>query len=315
MNSPLVQAMQEATGLSEAQVLRLVARSPHAYKIYTIPKKSGGVRTIAQPAKETKYLQRWLMTNLFDELPLHESAAAYKPNASIKKNASLHKDNSYISKFDFKNFFASIAEADLIRHLTRHLRSDFSTVDIQYIGRLCCISSKGTKDRCLSIGAPSSPMLSNSVMYEFDSLIDSWCRTKGLAYTRYADDLTFSTNERGISSEIEVEVLSVIRNLDYPKLRINTKKTVHLSKKYQRRITGVIINNDGELSIGRERKRAISALIHRYSINMLTADEKYHLQGLLGFAKDVEPTFIASMKKKYGFETIDSVFQIRKPGR
>lgn len=315
MSSPLMQAMQEATGLSEAQILRLVARSPHAYKIYTIPKKSGGLRTIAQPAKETKYVQRWLMINIFVQLPLHESAVAYKLGASIKKNADLHRKNSYISKFDFQNFFPSIKEVDLVSHFTKHLADRFTSVDIQYMARLCCISSKGTKDRCLSIGAPSSPMLSNSVMYEFDSLVDSWCKPMGIVYTRYADDLTFSTNEKGISTEIEKKIADFIHHLDYPKLRLNNKKTAHLSKKYQRRVTGLIINNEDEISIGRERKRAISALIHRCSINMLSMEEKYNLQGLLGFAKDVEPTFVMRMRKKYGSEIIDSVFQIRKPGK
>lgn len=312
MTIPLIQALLEATGLSEAQILRLIVRSPHTYKVYTIPKKSGGVRTIAQPAKETKFLQRWLMANVFTALPLHESATAYKTNTSIKKNAAAHKDNAYISKYDFENFFPSIKELDLVQHFTRHLSAQLSESDIKKVARLCCIANKGSAERKLSIGAPSSPLLSNSVMYEFDSRIDSWCRANGFVYTRYADDLTFSTNAKGRSSEVEVEIGNVIASLAYPRIRLNKKKTVHLSKKYQRRITGLIINNDDQLSIGRDRKRTISALIHRHSLNMLTTVETYHLQGLLGFAKDIEPTFVMSMRRKYGSKIVDAIFQIRK---
>lgn len=307
-------ALQEAAGLSEAQILRLVARSPHAYKVYAIPKKSGGQRVIAQPAKETKFVQRWLMTNIFRRLPLHDAAVAYRDGASIKKNASMHKDNSYISKFDFQNFFPSIKESDLVSHFAQHLGTSFSLSDLQHMARLCCISNKGMKERCLSIGAPSSPMLSNSVMYEFDSKISSWCLTKEIVYTRYADDLTFSVSQKEVSSEIEAVIRSVVRNLEYPRLRINNKKTVHLSKKYQRRITGLIINNSGEVSIGRERKRTISTLIHRFSINLLSKEETYHLQGLLGFAVDVEPLFIERMRTKYGSVTVDAIFDTRKAG-
>ena len=312
MTVPLIQALQDATGLNEAQILRLIVRSPHAYKVYTIPKKSGGTRIIAQPAKETKFLQRWLIANVFHALPLHEFATAYKSNTNIKKNAAAHKENPYISKFDFRNFFPSIKEVDLIQHFTRHLATQLSENDIQMVARLCCMSTKGSKDRHLSIGAPSSPLLSNSVMYEFDSQITSWCKVNGFVYTRYADDLTFSTNVKERSSHIEGEIRRVITGLGYPKINLNKKKTIHLSKRHQRRVTGLIINNEDQLSIGRSRKRAISALIHRHSLNMLTTDETYHLQGLLGFAKDIEPAFVISMRRKYGAEIVDAVFQIRK---
>lgn len=312
MSTPIIRALQAATGLGEVQILRLIVRSPHTYKVYTIPKKTGGERVIAQPAKETKYLQRWLITNLFSALPIHDSATAYKVDASIKKNAAAHIENPYLSKFDFRNFFPSIGESDLIAHFTKHLGTRLCEVDIQHVARLCSFIAKGSKVRSLSVGAPSSPLLSNSIMYEFDTMISAWCRKNGLAYTRYADDLTFSTKTKGIASEIEAMICEVTSSLAYPKLALNRKKTVHLSKKYQRRVTGIIINNSGQLSIGRERKRAISSLIHRHSIQLLTLEETYHLQGLLGFANDIEPAFVASMRKKYGTNLIDAIFQIRK---
>lgn len=315
MSISLLQSLQDATGLGEAKILRLIARSPYSYKVYTIPKKSGGVRTIAQPARESKYLQRWLIDNVFTELPLHEAASAYKVDASIKKNAAAHKNNPYIAKFDFQNFFPSIKEADLVKHFSKHLGDKFSLVDLRRMARLCCFGVNGSRERCLSIGAPSSPLLSNSVMYEFDFMIDSWCRENNLIYTRYADDLTFSTKTKGVTSQIESKITQLMGEFDYPRLSLNNKKTVHLSKKYQRRITGLIVNNEGELSIGRERKREISALIHRYILKILPTDEVFRLQGLLGFAKDVEPTFMDSMRRKYGWVVIDSIFQVRKPDR
>ena len=313
MIGELPQLLQEAFGLNEAQVHRLMARSPHTYKIYTIPKKSGGVRTIAQPARETKYIQHWLMQTVFSKLPIHECAAAYKVGASIKANAQAHAHNEYISKFDFEMFFSSIKEADLKSHLTRWLDPDLSVRDIGKIARLACLSPKDGTGLCLSIGAPSSPVLSNSVMYEFDVKISEWCKSQGMIYTRYADDLTFSTNRKEIAAQLEPAIQKTLQSLEYPKLRINEKKTIHLSKKNQRKITGIIINNENEISIGRERKRIISSLIHRFSIGMLPPQDLFNLQGLLGFAKDIEPIFIARMRKKYGPTTIDDIFQARKP--
>lgn len=312
MKLDLKASMIEAYGISEAQLQRLVARSPHAYKVYTIPKKSGGVRTIAQPAKEVKYLQRWLIENLFCKLPVHECATAYKDGASIKINASRHQGNQYIAKFDFKNFFTSIKEKDLFDHLTKHFGEELSEDDVKMVARLSCISVPSRKQLCLSIGAPSSPFLSNSVMYEFDCAINCWCREKKVTYTRYADDLTFSTNEKGLSSEIEPTIRAAIRSIEYPVLYLNNKKTIHLSKRHQRRVTGVVINNEGDLSLGRERKRAISTLIHRFIIGIIADDEIFTLQGLLGFAKDIEPDFLIRMRKKYGYSAIDKILQTRK---
>jgi retron-type reverse transcriptase len=312
MIGDLPKILEETFGLNDAQVQRLMARSPHTYKIYAIPKKSGGVRTIAQPAKETKYIQHWLMQTVFNKLPVHDSAAAYKAGASIKANAQAHAHNPYISKFDFEMFFSSITEANLKSHLARWLGSALSARDIGKIARLACLSPKDGTGLCLSVGAPSSPVLSNSVMYEFDVKISEWCKAQGMIYTRYADDLTFSTNRKEITVQLEPEIRRILQNLEYPTLRINDKKTIHLSKKNQRRITGIVINNKDEISIGRERKRAISSLIHRFSVGALPPEDIFNLQGLLGFAKDIEPIFIVRMRTKYGSKTIDDIFQARK---
>lgn len=304
--------MQESLGIGEEQLTRLIQRSPHTYKVYDIPKRTGGVRTIAQPARETKFIQHWLIKTIFARLPVHECATAYSEGSSILKNAMAHKDNSYVAKFDFKNFFTSIKFDDLVLHFSRHLANHVCADDILLIARVSCIRPKTSSELCLSVGAPSSPILSNSVMYEFDSAVARWCKEQNIVYTRYADDLTFSTKEKGVSSQIEPFVRDVVRGMAYPTLRFNNQKTTHLSRKYQRRITGLIINNDGNVSLGRDRKREISALIHRFSLGLLAKDEIYRLQGLLGFAKNVEPLFVSRMRGKYRSELIEEILQIRK---
>jgi RNA-directed DNA polymerase len=315
MIQSLSQVIHESLGLGEIQLQRLILRSPHSYKIYTIPKKSGGVRTIAQPAKETKFLQYWLISNVFSILPVHANATAYKIGASIKVNALAHARNPYLSKFDFQEFFGSIKQSDLVRHFSRHLEGKFSDIDLKNIARLACISPKDGTGLCLSIGAPSSPILSNSIMYEFDCAVQKWCDVRRIAYTRYADDLTFSTSEKNICYEIEPMIRGLVLALGYPKLRINDKKTIHLSRKNQRRVTGIIINNEGEVSIGRARKRTISALIHHFSTGKISLEDGYKLNGLLGFSNDVEPEFVERMRTKFGHQVIDAIFKIRKPSK
>lgn len=312
MTDHLRHDLEESLGLSDYLLNRLIQRAPHSYKVYTIPKRSGGQRTIAQPAKETKFIQRWLIQNIFNELPVHECASAYKVGASIKKNAEAHKNNSYVTKLDFKDFFPSITSNDLIKHISKYLGNSFGAQDIQDIARISCIRLQDRSDLCLSVGAPSSPVLSNTILYTFDFEVSAWCAENGITYTRYADDLTFSTSVKGICSEIESFVRRAVQNLTYPSLSLNNKKTTHLSKKYQRRITGIIINNEGNVSLGRNRKREISALIHKFTLGILPESEIFRLQGLLGFAKDVEPLFVARMRGKYSSKLILEIIQMRK---
>ncbi|SIO39890.1 Retron-type reverse transcriptase [Burkholderia sp. GAS332] len=312
MTIALRKELQESLGLSEAQLNRLILRAPHTYKVYTIPKRTGGVRVIAQPAQETKFIQNWLIKRVFGELPVHSCATAYQAGSSIKKNAAAHKDHQYLAKFDFKDFFTSIKADDLVAHMSRHLAGLLSRSEILDAARISSIQQRQSESLCLSIGAPSSPLLSNSVMFEFDSLVSNWCVDRGIIYTRYADDMTFSTNRKGRSGEIEEFIRNIARGLDYPRLRFNSKKTVFLSKKHQRRITGIILNNDGELSLGRDRKREIKALVHKFTCDELPGEEVYRLQGLLGFALDVEPTFLQALNVKYSDQVIETILSIRK---
>ncbi|MDD1139241.1 retron St85 family RNA-directed DNA polymerase [Pseudomonas sp. TNT2022 ID233] len=304
-------SISSALLMSSNDIFRLIIRAPHTYKSYAIAKKSGGIRLIAQPAKETKYIQRILMDELFVRLPVHPCAAAYREGASIKKNAELHKANQYISKFDFTNFFGSIKQVDISEHLVACFGEELSEQTVKDISRVSCIKHKTASDLCLSIGAPSSPVLSNSVMWYFDRIVSEWCEERGITFTRYADDLTFSSNIKGIYTQIEPFLSELLEKLPYPRLSLSAKKTIHLSKKNQRRVTGLVLSNEGRVSLGRERKRLISAMIHGYKCNRLTEEQILHLQGLLGFAEDAEPLFVSRMRSKYGVVVISELFQKR----
>lgn len=309
----LLKRIGEDFFVSEADIGRIFSRGPYTYKQYVIPKRSGGLRTIAQPARETKYIQGWLIENLFYDLPVHSCAMAYKKGASIKKNALVHVANPYLVKFDFKDFFHSIKEGDLVSHFSAYFGDDLTPDEIKLVARVSCKKLKEGGEGCLSIGAPSSPILSNTLLYDFDRAVYAWCSERNISYTRYADDLTFSTNVKGQSSTIEPKIRELVKSECVVNLKFNIKKTTHLSKKSQRRVTGLVITNDQQLSLGRARKKEIKALIHRYSLARLDEVGLMKLQGLLGFAKDIEPEFLASMYKKYTFELVNKILRYRKP--
>ncbi|GGX98855.1 RNA-directed DNA polymerase [Litchfieldella qijiaojingensis] len=306
------QLLKDELSISFSESARLIARAPHAYKVYRIKKVGGGYREISQPAKETKFVMHWLVGRFFEKLPVHECATAYSSGSSIKKNAIIHAEKSYIAKFDFKDFFPSITKFDVEKHLGCFNREELDGKSLSEIARLCTVAKGGSDNLCLSIGSPASPVLSNSIMYAFDRRIYEWCCDNSVVYSRYADDLTFSTNVKGLSFELPELVRTVLDGIEYPSISLNNEKTVFASKKGHRRVTGLVLSNPGKVSLGRKRKREISALIHKFSVGALSKEDLLRLQGLLGFVKDVEPLFVEKMISKYGYRVIVKILSFRK---
>jgi RNA-directed DNA polymerase len=298
--------------INTAELVSFVNTAPYRYKVYSIPKRSGrGVRVIAQPTDVLKVMQRMVLDSYLKGLPVHECATAYRDGVSIRENASVHLGSKYLLKMDFSDFFPSIGPADLISHIKRH-RGSVLREDAYAIKKIFFWARKKDPVHRLSIGAPSSPFISNTLMYEFDCKIFDECSRKGVKYTRYADDLTFTTNARGVLFELHDVVSRVCAEIAYPTLRINTEKTVFSSKGNNRHVTGLVLTNDDKISLGRERKRYFRSLIHKYSLGGMASEEIYALKGRLAFARHVEPAFYSAVIQKYGAELIASImaFQI-----
>lgn len=301
--------LQNHLYMSEEELFNFSKTCPHRYKVYPIPKKNGGVRIIAHPAKELKYIQRLIVKTLKTKLSIHHSSYAYMNKISIKDNAILHSNNSYILKMDFKDFFPSITPLIFFNALNSQ-NIHLSKMDSALLANFLFWKPYRKQKLVLSIGAPSSPLISNFVMYEFDNQISSLCRDLNITYSRYADDLTFSTQKKNLLYILPKKIQQIL-NITYKKgIRINSEKTSFISKSFQRKITGLIITNENHVSIGRDRKRLISSMLHKYKIGINTQKEDIEkLTGLLSFAFYIEPCFKESMIKKYGIETINKLFK------
>lgn len=284
---------------SEAEVTALLLRAPLHYKVYKIPKRTFGERTIAQPSAALKALQRAFL--MLQPLPTHQAAMAYRPGLSIKDNAHKHRKNSYLLKVDLNNFFNSI-EPQLFWQEWSSLFELPEPNEKTLIERLLFWAPrKNLQDSLiLSVGAPSSPSVSNFVMRRFDTKLDLICRDKKVVYTRYADDLTFSTQRQDVLGELPALIAELLRECFGAALTINRRKTVLSSKAHNRHVTGITLANSGQLSLGRQRKRYIKHLVHQFILEQLAPVDINHLQGLLSFAKHIEPVFIQALEKKYG---------------
>ncbi|MEZ9821063.1 retron St85 family RNA-directed DNA polymerase [Shewanella sp. 10N.286.45.A1] len=292
---------------SEQDVLRVAVDAPMKYKIYTIPKRTQGRRTIAHPAKELKVVQSALV-ELF-QLPVHNNAMAYKKGTSIKENASVHKNNKYLLKMDFENFFNSITPSVFWNTWKQQHREEPDFFDKKIVNNILFWAKEkfNKTELVLSVGAPSSPAISNFCLFYFDKEITQLCKNNNISFTRYADDLTFSTNEKNSLFDIPKVIAATLNKHYGTKISINNQKTIFSSKAHNKHVTGITITPEGNLSIGRERKRYIKHLVHQFKIDNLDEVDLNHLRGLLSFSGHIEPKFIESLSKKYSKDTIDRI--------
>lgn len=306
----LIQQLAQGLNKSDAEVTRFLVNAPKKYKVYTIPKRTSGHRVIAQPSKELKVYQRKYLE--LQKLPIHDAAMAYREGLSIKDNARAHKNNRYLLKLDLENFFNSINN-HLFWRVWESIIPLPSATNKEFLERLLfwCPSKKTGGSLILSIGAPSSPLVSNFFMYKFDCVMSDLCRERNIAYTRYADDLTFSTDRKNVLFEIPLLVEKQLVSLFGGSIRVNKKKTKFSSRAHNRHVTGITITNNGKLSLGRDRKRYIKHLIHQFSLGKLDKENYLHLKGLIAFAKHVEPLFLQSLTKKYSAKVISEIIEGR----
>lgn len=271
----------------------------HKYKVYSIPKRNGNLRVIHHPAKELKKYQRLLSKIIFAKLPIHSAVFSYRKNISIKDLAVFHKDNRFLIRIDLTDFFHSITAKNIREYLLKNLSNfDFELTnnDITLINSIVC------RFDSLTIGAPSSPIISNTLLYEFDVAMSQFCTD--VKYSRYADDLYFSCSKPDILKSV-IPFIKDFLSKYYIKLEINEDKNIFTSKKRKRTITGLVLTSDNKVSIGKDKKNEIKTLIYKYKQGIILEKDLSYLKGYLSYVKSVESEFLVALNKKYGAVIMD----------
>ncbi|PBS12900.1 RNA-directed DNA polymerase [Lysobacteraceae bacterium NML93-0792] len=305
MTTRLASSLSKWSGFALPDVEHIIATAPRRYKVFTIPKKRGGLRQIAQPSRELKSLQVLLIGRVLHHLPVHDAAHGYVIGRGIKTNAQAHSKSNYLLKMDLRDFFPSIRPRDLRAHLKVQAEGYLTDEEVGQLCNLVFWRPKGQRGLRLCIGAPSSPFLSNTIMLGVDQKLAEVARSLGVLYTRYADDLAFSSNEADVLPALEARVIDVVEGSRFPKIFVNREKTVHISRAQRRMLTGLILNSVGDVSLGRDRKRLIRAMVQSSRYGRLDEKELEKLNGLLSFAHDVEPGFAMKMRARMALPQVD----------
>lgn len=233
------------TGWDEAKRLRcLYALAGHAerhYRPVLIPKRDGTLRRLLAPDPLLRAVQRDILHRVLPERARSPFATAYFSGASIRAGALPHVGQPQVLKLDIEDFFGAITYGMV-------LQSAFS--DCYYppqiaalLAHLCCYSD------LLPQGAPTSPALSNLVMRPFDAHMGAWCHQRGIAYTRYSDDMTFSGAFDARAVERKVRAFLEARGFT-----LNAKKTRHLTRGRRQVVTGVVVNEKAQVSRDTRRR-------------------------------------------------------------
>jgi RNA-directed DNA polymerase len=289
--------MAESLALNVEQISRIVRSASHRYFHFQIDKRNGQKRDIYHPAKELKLLQRWISRTILLRLPVSPAATAYEERCSIVANARKHMKNRFLLRMDFANFFPSLGKDDVRGVISNNYSkvADLvsNTSDLDTIIQIVC------RFGLLTIGAPTSPLLSNRIMEPFDAYWLSISKDRDVTYTRYADDLFFSCNRPNILSEFQARMPGYLAEQRSPTLRINLAKTSFSSKKGRRVVTGLKLTSENRVSLGRELKRSIKTRVYLAVQQPLLPKTYRSLQGLLAHAKSIEPDFVARLRTKY----------------
>jgi retron-type reverse transcriptase len=284
-----------AIGISARLLSAMASTKKHRhYRVFEIKKQSGGARVIHAPRVFLKTVQRWILDYVLFKLPSHESCHSYIAGRSILTNASLHTGKKFVANLDIVDFFGSIKEQALRACLFRV----FGPSLVKSITSLC------TYNGALPQGAPTSPTLSNFFLFEFDNEMSEYCTLNGLTYSRYADDITISGNDKElICSAID----TVRRLLAAQQLQVNEKKTRIASRGGQQNVTGVVVNVVPQPP--RRLRKLVRAMFHKAEHNLQNSAALYSsLAGYCSYIKSF-PHCSGSKSVLHYESVLDSVKQ------
>ncbi len=211
------------------------------YRQVKFPKRDGSFRTLNVPDEILSRVQRAIADKLLAYEPVSPYATAYRVAGSIRKNAAPHVGKSKLLKLDIAHFFDSVMYSAVKEHA---FPKEKYAEKIRVLLAMLCYCGE-----VLPQGAPSSPIITNIVMREFDETVGKQCRDLGVSYTRYCDDMTFSGDFD------EAEIIPFVREqLKKRGFFLNERKTAVVPFCRRQAVTGVIVNDKLNISAAYRRK-------------------------------------------------------------
>jgi retron-type reverse transcriptase len=292
------------------------------YIQFTVPKKSGGVRTLSAPHRALAQAQRWIFENVVSKLPTEPAAHGFVAGKSILTNAREHIGKPVVVNVDLEDFFPSIT---FPRVRSVFQRAGYSGAVATIMALLCTECPRRTVNyggksffvalgpRGLPQGACTSPGLSNQIARRLDRRLTGLARKLGMTYTRYADDLSLSGSLPLLSAPRPPApgkkddggvgyLLARLRHIaEEEGFRINEKKSRVLRKSSAQMVTGLVVN--AKPNIRRSEIRRVRSILHharKEGLESQNRDKRPNfrswLRGKIAYIKMVRPDIGAKME-------------------
>ena len=243
-------------------------RSAH-YHFRWAKKRKGGHRLIEAPKPLLKAIQRKLLRDILNLVPVHSACHGFVVGRSIRTNAVPHTGQRVVVKLDLENFYSTVGHSRVVA-IFRSL--GYSREAAIWLAGLTTSSIPANLDvpdnnlyllnvyhgRHLPQGAPTSPALANLSAFSLDLRLSGLARTFQAQYTRYADDLTFSGPQRFLYG-LSIYLRLVSKIIKSERFRLHPSKRQVLRNNQQQKITGVVVNS--RVNIDRAEYDRIKALL------------------------------------------------------
>ena len=244
----------------------------HRYHQFQIKKKSGGFRQITAPRNQSFMMLLQSLNEVLKAIYTPSNhAMGFTEKRSVVTNAAVHKNQNYIFNIDLKDFFPSIEQGRVMKRLTL-APFNFSPQIALLISGLCSMRVKRehpieTKQHdldkqfmyVLPQGAPTSPIITNMICDTLDRRLAGLAKRFGTRYTRYADDITFSSMHNIYSGSGEF-IKELIRIINTQGFAINDAKTRLQKRGSRQEVTGLIVSD--KLNVTKKYVREIRSLLY-----------------------------------------------------
>lgn len=266
--------------------LLYIENTENCYTSFNILKKNGTTREISAPSPKLKNIQKKLANFLYlQKTTLDKSkpnfpclSHGFELNKSIITNAKAHRNKKIVINMDLEDFFDSFHFGRVRGYFNKNKNFLYPIEVSTMIAQIACFKGK------LPQGSPSSPIITNLICQTLDVKLFRVAKKFKLNYTRYADDLTFSTNDSNFlnfQEDFINEVSNIIKNNG---LAINVKKTRIQYKNSKQTVTGLIVNN--KINIDNNYFKDTKAMAHSYY-----KSKSFHINGKEGTIKQLEGRF------------------------
>ncbi|GAJ91917.1 retron Ec67 family RNA-directed DNA polymerase/endonuclease [Rhizobium rhizogenes] len=282
-------------------------RQSNPYATFSILKKGGGRRLIEAPNSRLKLVQSRLadlLMRIEAEMENKRTTKArvlahgFKPGYSIMTNAALHRNKRWVFNIDLKDFFHSINFGRVYGFLLKDRNFELAPKTAAVIAQIACHNNR------LPQGSPCSPVISNLIAHVLDLKLNKLANAHRCTYTRYADDITFSTNEKEFPEAVARLVRGsedkwvagdkILREVYRAGFKINHDKSRMQRRDSRQDTTGLIVNQ--KLNVRHEYYKQVRAMchhlfVHGYAHSGLGAGrdpvKNESVDGMLGFIHQV----------------------------